>query len=256
MILWTDIETSGLAERSDHLLEVAMVVTDDQLREIAHHSVVCFPVGITVDQLVEQMAPIVRDMHTKNGLLDELRWGRALRRHEAEISLTSFLETVFKDVPQVEDERNCQCGKWKSWHLGYGGSNSCGLAATVAGIVVDGDKVAGGFLPALVPALSKTPLAGSTVSFDRRWLVEHMPDLSKLWSYRNIDVSSIGELAARWTPVAHSLRPQSTDKHRALDDVRGSIELLKYWRSVVFTDSTSFDSNVMRMRDLGLKVSR
>ena len=78
----------------------------------------------------------------------------------------------------------------------------------------------------------KSPLCGNSVWQDRRFLIKHMPRLEAFLHYRNIDVSSIKELVRRWYP---SLPPYSKQKtHRALKDIRESINELKYYREKIF----------------------
>ena len=77
------------------------------------------------------------------------------------------------------------------------------------------------------------PLCGNSVGQDRRFLVRYMPLLENFLHYRNIDVSTIKELAARWRPdIADGVSKQS--RHRALDDIKESIEELKYYRKYFF----------------------
>jgi len=75
-----------------------------------------------------------------------------------------------------------------------------------------------------------SPMCGSTVQFDRSFLREWMPKLEAFFHYRNIDVSTIKELAKLWNKTAYDLRPSSDVKrHRALMDAQDSIaELLNY----------------------------
>jgi len=88
------------------------------------------------------------------------------------------------------------------------------------------------FLRSYVPA-GKSPLCGNTVHQDRRFLLRYMPELEKYFHYRLIDVSTLKELAQRWAPaVAAGFSKEST--HRALDDIRESIEELKYYRANLF----------------------
>ncbi len=80
---------------------------------------------------------------------------------------------------------------------------------------------------------AKAPLCGNTIGQDRRFLYKYMPELSSWLHYRNVDVSSIKELVARWYPEEmHATVKQSN--HRALDDIRGSIEELRWYRDYVF----------------------
>ena len=78
----------------------------------------------------------------------------------------------------------------------------------------------------------KSPLCGNTVWQDRRFLIKHMPRLEEFFHYRNIDVSSLKELARRWYP---SLPPyQKKETHLAINDIRESIQELRYYRETVF----------------------
>lgn len=88
------------------------------------------------------------------------------------------------------------------------------------------------FLEAHVPA-GGSPLCGNSIAQDRRFLVRYMPDLEAYLHYRNLDVSTIKELAMRWRPdIAASVQKAST--HRALDDIKESIEELKHYREKFF----------------------
>ncbi len=92
MIAWVDVETSDLDERTAHLLEVALVVTDDELREVGAFSVVVEPIGgLTA---LASMPDVVREMHEWSGLLEELRQGRCARRYEAGLALWGFVNEV------------------------------------------------------------------------------------------------------------------------------------------------------------------
>jgi oligoribonuclease len=75
----------------------------------------------------------------------------------------------------------------------------------------------------------KSPMCGNSICQDRRFLARYMPALEKFFHYRNLDVSTLKELAQRWAPqVAEGFRKTST--HLALDDVRESIRELQYYR--------------------------
>ena len=84
------------------------------------------------------------------------------------------------------------------------------------------------FLSAWVPA-GKSPMCGNSICQDRRFLYRGMPELEKYFHYRNLDVSTLKELAARWAPeVKNGFKKQSS--HLALDDIRDSIAELKHYR--------------------------
>jgi oligoribonuclease len=75
----------------------------------------------------------------------------------------------------------------------------------------------------------RSPMCGNSICQDRRFLARHMPTLERFFHYRNLDVSTLKELAQRWAPqVAEGFRKASS--HLALDDVRESIRELQYYR--------------------------
>ena len=82
------------------------------------------------------------------------------------------------------------------------------------------------------------PLAGSSVHFDRTWLTEWMPQLAALTSYRNVDVSTLKELLARWSPDLATAAPGSRKLHRADPDIDDSIAELAYYRTALHLDPT------------------
>ena len=85
------------------------------------------------------------------------------------------------------------------------------------------------FLKEYVPE-GKSPMCGNSVWQDRRFLSRYMPLLEKYFHYRMIDVSTLKELALRWAPQVYQ-GVQKESRHRALDDIRESIEELKYYRA-------------------------
>lgn len=78
------------------------------------------------------------------------------------------------------------------------------------------------------------PLAGNSIHQDRRFLARYMPRLEQYLHYRIIDVSSIKEVVYRWSPKALKERPSKNSTHRALDDIRESIEELRFYRDRFF----------------------
>lgn len=80
-------------------------------------------------------------------------------------------------------------------------------------------------------------LCGNSIGTDRRFIARYMPKLDRHLSYRMIDVSSVKELAKRWYPREYDARPEKKKGHRALADIRESIEELRYWRRSVFRDA-------------------
>lgn len=77
-----------------------------------------------------------------------------------------------------------------------------------------------------------SPLCGNSVYQDRRFIARYMPELDRFLHYRLVDVSTLKELARRWYP---DLKPRpKRESHRALEDIRESIEELRHYRENVF----------------------
>ena len=93
-----------------------------------------------------------------------------------------------------------------------------------------------------IPEQKSAPLAGNSIGTDRMFLNRQMPRLDAHLHYRNIDVSSIKELTRRWYPRVYFQLPKKTGNHRALADIRESIEELRYYRSTVLVPSPGPDS--------------
>ena len=85
------------------------------------------------------------------------------------------------------------------------------------------------FISVYVPRHA-SPLCGNTISQDRRFLVKYMPRLEAYLHYRNLDVSTLKELAKRWRPQLHAAFKKQ-QKHTALADVHESIDELDYYRT-------------------------
>ena len=82
------------------------------------------------------------------------------------------------------------------------------------------------------------PLCGNSIGTDRRFLEEYMPELENFFHYRNVDVSTIKELAKRWNPEVIAAKPEKATAHRALDVIRESIAELVHYRDNLFIPST------------------
>jgi oligoribonuclease len=171
-----DLEMTGLDPARCVIVEIATIVTDDQLEIVAEGP------DLVVHQPPEAltgMEQIVVDMHTSSGLLTEIA------------ASTISLE---------------EAG-----------------AATLA------------FIKEHVPEARTVPLCGNSIGTDRRFLAAYLPEIEDHLHYRSIDVSSIKELVKRWYPKV--ARPQKTGQHRALDDIRDSIDELRFYRERVFVPS-------------------
>lgn len=185
-LVWVDCEMTGLDLSRDALIEVAALVTDNELNVLGEgvNIVVKPPPGA-----LDQMAEVVVSMHTTSGLLDRLDAGTTLADAESQV-----LDYVRRFVP---DPR-------------------------------------------------RAPLAGNSVGTDRAFLDRDMPELVGHLHYRIVDVSSIKELTRRWFPKVYYASPDKTGNHRALGDIRDSIDELRYYRSTVFVQPPGPDSSASR----------
>ena len=177
MLVWLDLEMTGLDAASDRIVEIASLVTDDELEIVGEGPDL---VIATPPEALEAMDEVVKQMHARSGLL------------EAIAASSTTLEQAAAD--------------------------------TLA------------FVRQHVPEARKVPLAGNSISTDRRFLAHYMPELENYLHYRCVDVSSVKELARRWYPEAFAAAPKKLGAHRALDDIKESVAELKYWRATVFKE--------------------
>lgn len=113
----------------------------------------------------------------------------------------------------------------------HGGSGLTDRVRASAVTCRDAEQATLDFLAAWVPA-GKSPMCGNSICQDRRFLARYMPRLEAYFMYRNLDVSTLKELARRWYPdVFGGFTKQSS--HLALDDIRDSIAELKHYRSTM-----------------------
>ncbi|MEC5175849.1 oligoribonuclease [Cryobacterium sp. MP_M5] len=99
-----------------------------------------------------------------------------------------------------------------------------------------------------IPADQKAPLAGNSIGTDRAFLSKYMPRLDNQLHYRNVDVSSIKELARRWYPRVYFNAPAKDGGHRALADILESIRELAYYRQTVFVTDPGPTSDQAKSR--------
>ena len=90
------------------------------------------------------------------------------------------------------------------------------------------------------------PLAGNSIGTDRMFLNRYMPKLDSFLHYRNIDVSSIKELTRRWYPRVYFQLPKKIGGHRALADIKESIQELRYYRKTVMVEQPGPDSEAAK----------
>jgi oligoribonuclease len=92
----------------------------------------------------------------------------------------------------------------------------------------------------------RVPLCGNSIATDRSFLARDMPELAAFLHYRMIDVSSIKELSRRWFPRAYFASPEKHGGHRALADIRESVQELRYYRDAVFVPLPGPDTGTAR----------
>jgi len=124
------------------------------------------------------------------------------------------------------DEVLAAMDDWNQKHHGQSGLIDRVKASTVT--EREAELLTLEFLKRWVPEKT-SPICGNSIGQDRRFLYRYMPDLEAYFHYRNLDVSTLKELAARWAPeVKNGFNKES--KHQALDDIVESIEELRYYR--------------------------
>jgi oligoribonuclease len=170
-----DLEMTGLDPDRCVIVEIATLVTDDDLTIVAEGP------DLVVHQPPEALAAmeeIVRSMHTRSGLLPAIG-----------ASTTSLEEAG---------------------------------AATLA------------FIKEHVPEARTVPLCGNSIGTDRRFLARYLPEVEDWLHYRSVDVSTIKELVRRWYPGLLEQQVRKQTSHRALNDIRESIDELRFYRERVF----------------------
>ena len=124
------------------------------------------------------------------------------------------------------DETLAGMDEWNTRQHGGSGLTQRVRESTVSMAQAEAQTIA--FLEQWVPK-GKSPICGNSICHDRRFLYRHMRELENYFHYRNLDVSTLKELAARWAPeVKDSFQKGST--HLALDDIRESIAELQHYR--------------------------
>jgi oligoribonuclease len=168
-LIWIDLEMTGLDPDRDKILEIATVVTDQDLNLLAIGPVLAIS---QPESVLAAMDAWNLKHHGESGLLERVR-SIGVSEQEAEARTLEFL---------------------KLW----------------------------------VPA-GASPMCGNSVCQDRRFLYRLMPELEAYFHYRNLDVSTLKELARRWAPkVQEGFKKKNA--HQALADILESIEELKYYR--------------------------
>lgn len=121
------------------------------------------------------------------------------------------------------------------------------LAELETGISMDdAEQAVLDYVRGLVPETRRAPLAGNTIGTDRAFLARDMPTLEQHVHYRNVDVSSLKELARRWFPRVYYHSPAKSGNHRALADIQESIEELRYYREALFVAPPGPDTSSVK----------
>ncbi len=137
-------------------------------------------------------------------------------------------------VLHQSDEVLASMDEWNTKHHGQSG-----LTERVRESTVDEAEASAALLGFLSEHTKKNeaPLAGNSIHQDRRFVARYLPEVEGWLHYRNIDVSTIKELARRWHPAQYAARPLKKGSHRAMDDLMESIAELKYYRKALFLPS-------------------
>jgi oligoribonuclease len=110
----------------------------------------------------------------------------------------------------------------------------------------EAERLVLGYVAGHVAEPRKAPLCGSSVYTDRGFLARDMPAIDAHLHYRLVDVSSFKELARRWYPRVYFNAPAKHGGHRALADIRDSIEELRYYRAALFVPPPGPDTETAR----------
>jgi oligoribonuclease len=130
----------------------------------------------------------------------------------------------------VIHQSNAQLDQMDAWNKGTHGRS--GLIDKVKASSTTESDAEAQLIEFLTPYVGKgvSPMCGNSIGQDRRFLVKYMPKLEAFFHYRNVDVSTLKELAKRWKPsVAEAFKKQQ--KHTALADVHESIEELVHYKT-------------------------
>lgn len=112
--------------------------------------------------------------------------------------------------------------------------------------LADAEAVVLEYITRFVPEAGVAPLAGNTIGTDRVFIHKEMPLVHQHLHYRNIDVSTIKELAKRWFPKSYYQSPDKNGGHRALADIMESIRELDYYRKAVFVEEPGADTSDLK----------
>lgn len=124
--------------------------------------------------------------------------------------------------------------EWNQHHHGRSGLTTRVIESCVLEAEAEAETLA--FLKQHVSP-RRSPMCGNSICQDRRFLARWMPRLEQYFHYRNLDVSTVKELAVRWLPAEKAYGYRKQGKHQAMEDIRESIDELRYFRQVMFVES-------------------
>jgi len=131
---------------------------------------------------------------------------------------------------QTEQAELDKMDEWCTTHHGNSGLTKRVQQSTVT--MDEAQALTIEFLKKYVP-IGKSPMCGNSICQDRRFMVEQMPVLEAFFHYRNLDVSTLKELARRWAPKVYQSH-QKSGAHLALADILESIDELQHYRKFLF----------------------
>lgn len=146
---------------------------------------------------------------------------------DSELNVLAEGPVIAIQTEQVELDK---MDEWCVTHHGKSGLTKRVEESTVS--MQEAEALTLDFLKQYVPSF-KSPMCGNTICQDRRFLVEQMPELEQYFHYRNLDVSTLKELARRWSPEVYQSF-QKSGQHLALADILESIDELKHYREYLF----------------------
>jgi oligoribonuclease len=173
-LIWVDMEMTGLNVIQDVILEVAVIVTDNNLDIVAEGPDI---VIYQPDHILEKMDEWCQTQHGKSGLIEAVR-SSTYQLFDAEQELYAFLKP---------------------------------------------------FCPG-----NRGVLAGSSVWQDKAFIKKYMPRVNELLHYKIVDVSSVQELIKRWYKKSSLIETPKSETHRALADIKESIEQLRHYKNYFF----------------------
>jgi len=191
---WIDLETTGFDENDNIILEVSMIITDNELTELGRYT------SVVVDADPDRFLPS-----------DQVR----TRDDQIVVWENHWKTNLIQDIEAVCDKSDVLPNLEEVENNLISLMNAHGVDESLMGT------------PRKLP-----PMCGSTVSFDRKYIKKYWPELFRLFTHRNIDVSSIRELQKRWRPDLPM--PRKTGNHRAESDIEASINCLRSYKSSGF----------------------